>query len=212
MARNEKTVWNRFALIYDRFMKRDEMLYREIADLTVPRLKPDSPVLEIATGTGMIALGLAGYAGHIEAVDFSPAMIAKAREKAHGLGVTDVTFQVQDAYDLAFAPGSFDVVIIANTLHIMPRPERALGEIRRVLSPGGVLIAPTYIHAGSTRAVILSRLMSVTGFRAYHKWDQQGYHRFLEKNGFSIEESEVLEARFPLAYVVAKPMPSAREK
>ena len=211
MSRNEKAVWNRFAMIYDRFMKRDEALYREIVYLTAPRIGPDGLVLEIATGTGMIALGLAGYARHIEAVDFSPAMIAKAQEKAERLGVTGVSFQVQDAYDLAFAPSTFDIVIIANTLHIMTRPESALSEIRRVLKPEGILIAPTFIHAVSKRAAILSRLMSVSGFRAYHRWDQSSYQHFIKENGFSIEETRVLDAVFPLAYVVAKPDKAKKE-
>lgn len=205
MPRNEVAVWDRFAGIYDRFMKGDKMLYRQIADRIIPRLHHGDRVLEIATGTGIIALELAGCGIPVEAVDFSRAMIAMAREKAEKLGVTGVTFSVQDAYGLTYPPGSFDSVIIANTLHIMPSPERALTEIRRVMKPGGILIAPTFVHAGGTRAAIFSRLMSITGCRVYYRWDQAGYHHFLEENGFAVVDFAVLGARFPLAYAVAKP-------
>ena len=42
---------------------------------------------------------------------------------------------------------SFDVVIVSNALHIVPQPEKALREIKRVLKDDGVLIAPTFTHA-----------------------------------------------------------------
>ena len=43
----------------------------------------------------------------------------------------------------------FDAAVISNALHIMPEPEKALAEIRRVLKPGGILIAPTFMAVGS---------------------------------------------------------------
>ena len=53
MARNEKTVWNRFSKIYDRFIKKDEAAYREVIERVALLLKPEDSVLEIATGTGI---------------------------------------------------------------------------------------------------------------------------------------------------------------
>jgi ubiquinone/menaquinone biosynthesis C-methylase UbiE len=46
----------------------------------------------------------------------------------------------------------------------MPNPKKALAEIRRVLKTNGLLFAPTFIHAGSKKAAILSQLMSLTVF------------------------------------------------
>lgn len=204
MQRKEEAIWNRFSAIYDRFMKKDELAYRTVIERIAMLLKAEDHVLEIATGTGTIALGLADGIRNIEAIDFSPGMVAAAQEKADRLEASNIRFSVQDASDLRYAPGSFDVVVVSNALHIMPEPEKALAEIKRVLKPGGRLIAPTFIHGGSLKAAILSPLMSLTGFRAYHKWTQQGYHAFLEKNGFEILNSELIKASFPLAYVAAK--------
>lgn len=56
---------------------------------------------------------------------------------------------VQDMFNLPYADKSFDVVIVSNALHIVPEPEKALREIRRVLRDDGVLIAPTFTHLGN---------------------------------------------------------------
>lgn len=205
MPRNESKVWDRFTCIYDRFMKRDEKVYRKVIGRIALRLDPGSYVLEVATGTGVIALGLSRHYRELEAIDFSPKMIAAAKEKAWRMGISNIRFAVGDALALPYDSKIFDAVVIANTLHIMPEPERALAEIRRVLKPDGVLIAPTFIHAGTKKAAVLSRLMSVSGFRAYHRWTREGYHDFVENNDFLIAETALIPSSFSLAYVVAKP-------
>lgn len=206
MARKEETVWNRLSPVYDLFMKKDEATYKEIIQRATQLLNPEEYVLEIATGTGKIALGLSEYILNIEAIDFSPDMIAAARKKAGQMGAYSVKFDVQDACKLTYDLGSFDAVIIANALHIMPNPDMVLMEIKRVLKPEGRLIAPTFVHAESLKAEVLSRLMRITGFRAYHKWTEQSYHKFLNENSFEIVESRIFQATFPLNFVVAKPI------
>ena len=58
-------------------------------------------------------------------------------------------FSVQDMFRLPYAQKSFEVVIVSNALHIVPHPEKALQEIRRVLKDDGVLIAPTFTTRGT---------------------------------------------------------------
>lgn len=204
MAKNEVAVWNRFSGIYDIFMKKDMPAYREMIERIKERLELESYVLEIATGTGIISLGIAGSVNSVAAIDLSPDMIEKAQKKADRMGIKNVRFSVQNACALPYDAGSFNIVIIANTLHVMPRPEKALAEIKEVLVADGYLIAPTFVHAGSKKAAFLSRLMSLTGFRAYHKWTQQSYCQFLNENGFEIVEQALLDASFSLAYTVVK--------
>ena len=74
-------------------------------------------------------------------------MIAEAKRDTHS---AKLHFSVQDMFRLPYAEESFDVVIVSNALHIVPQPEKALAEIRRVLKDGGVLIAPTFTHAGNS--------------------------------------------------------------
>ncbi len=204
MPRDEAKLWDGFAGIYDAFMKKDLPAYREMIGRIGQRFRPDSRVLEIATGTGILSLGIADSAGSIESVDLSPEMISAAQEKARRLNITNVRFSVADATALPYGAERFDIVIIANTLHIMPEPERALKEIGRVLKTDGLMIAPTFVHAQNKMAGIRSRLMSLTGFRAYHKWAHQSYVRFLAENGFDVVEEAALNASFPLVYAVAR--------
>ena len=198
--RNEAAVWNRFSGMYDALMKRDMPAYRRIVEKARALVKPHTSVLEIATGTGILALELAGSVEHMEAMDFSLDMIERARQKARSMGISNVRFSVQDAYSLAYDAESFDIVIISNTLHIMPVPEKALSEIKRVLKPKGILIAPTFVHAETRKAALLSRLISITGFRAYHRWTRRSYTHFLKDSGFTVEDTEMLPASFPFVY------------
>lgn len=63
----------------------------------------------------------------------------------------------------------FDVVLIANALHIMPQPDEALKEIRRVLKPNGILIAPTFVYEGEINKVRLL-VMEKIGFKTFYQW------------------------------------------
>ena len=202
--KEEAALWNRFSVIYDAFVRKDVPAYREIIERAKTLVVPEMRVLEIATGTGTISLGIADSLKTVEAIDISPDMIKKAKKKAERKKIGNVTFGVYDACALPYAEDEFDIVIIANTLHIMPAPEKALTEILRVLKSDGYLIAPTFVHAQSTKAAILSHLMAITGFRAYHRWDINSYCGFLKENGFDIADKSIIKASFPIAYITAR--------
>lgn len=108
---------------------------------------------------------------------------------------------VQDMFDLPYADKSFDVVIVSNALHIVPEPEKALQEIRRVLRDDGALIAPTFTHLGNGLfGKIRAFFLKLAGFPLYHRWSTESYLQFLQQNGWHIHKSLVLRAGFPLTY------------
>ena len=201
--RDEANIWDRFSFVYDIVMKKDNKAYGKIIDKIKANTKPDYEILEIATGTGDIALGLSDSAERISAVDFSAGMIEKAKREALKQDIGNVVFSIQDAACMDFEPETFDTVIISNTLHIMPKPEKTMDEIKRVLKSQGRLIAPTFINGGKKKAEMVSKIMAITGFRAYNLWTFESYKQFIESNGFSIDHSEILNASFPIAYIVA---------
>lgn len=193
-----KTFWDRTAKIYDRFMRKDRAAYSQMYALILPTVR-HKQVLELATGTGLIAKHIVRSADHIEATDASPEMIAQAKRGAQSV---KLHFSVQDMFHPPYADRSFDVVIVSNALHIVPQPERALAEMRRVLRDGGVLIAPTFTHAGNDfLGNVKAFLMKLAGFRQYSKWSSESYLAFLHDNDWAIQKSEVLKASFPLTYV-----------
>ena len=193
----QKSFWDRNAGCYDRFMRKDRATYEEMYTLIRPVVKAKT-VLELATGTGLIAKHIVNAAAQIEATDASAEMIAEAKRDGRS---AKLHFSVQDMFCLPYADKSFDVVIVSNALHIVPQPEKALAEIHRVLKDDGVLIAPTFTHAGNSfSGKVRAFFMKLAGFPLHSKWTSEEYLRFLRQNGWAVRKSVVLKASFPLTY------------
>ena len=192
-----KDFWDRNAGLYDRFMRKDRTAYEMMYEMIQPVVRHKT-VLELATGTGLIARHIVNAAAHIEATDASAEMIAEAKRDNRS---AKLHFSVQDMFCLPYADKSFDVVIVSNALHIVPQPEKALAEIRRVLKDDGVLIAPTFTHAGNSfSGKIKAFFMKLAGFPLHSRWTSAEYLRFLSQNGWTVRKSAVLKASFPLTY------------
>ena len=127
--KEQKNFWDRNAGRYDRFMRKDGAAYEKMYALIRPVVKAKT-VLELASGTGLIAKHIVNAAAHIEATDASPEMLTEAKQDNRS---AKLHFSVQDMFRLPYADKSFDVVIVSNALHIVPQPEKALAEIHRVL-------------------------------------------------------------------------------
>ena len=192
-----KNFWDKNAGRYDRIMRKDRAAYDEMYALIRPVVKGKT-VLELATGTGLIAKNIVNAAAHIEATDASVGMIDEAKRDNQS---AKLHFSVQDMFRLPYADKSFDVVIVSNALHIVPQPEKALAEIHRVLKDDGVLIAPTFTHAGNSfSGKVRAFFMKLAGFPLHSKWTSEEYLRFLRQNGWAVRKSVVLKASFPLTY------------
>ena len=195
--KENKSFWDRNAKHYDRFMHKDAAAYMQMYALLRPVVKAKT-VLELATGTGLIAKHIVNAAAHIEAADVSAEMIAEAKRYNRS---AKLHFSVQDMFRLPYADKSFDVVIVSNALHIVPQPEKALQEIRRVLKDGGLLIAPTFTHAeNSFSGKVRAFFMKLAGLPLHSRWTSEEYLRFLRQNGWTVRKSAVLKASFPLTY------------
>lgn len=192
-----KNFWDKNAGRYDRFMRKDRAAYDEMYELIRPVVRHKT-VLELAAGTGLIAKHIVNAAAHIEATDASAEMIAEAKRDNRS---AKLYFSVQDMFCLPYVEESFDVVIVSNALHIVPQPEKALQEIKRVLKDDGVLIAPTFTHAGNSfSGMVKAFFMKLAGFPLHSRWTSEEYLRFLRQNGWTVRKSAVLKASFPLTY------------
>jgi ubiquinone/menaquinone biosynthesis C-methylase UbiE len=107
----------------------------------LPYLRPDMTLLDCGCGSGSITVGLAAAVapGHVVGVDIAEVEIERARERAAGAGAANVRFVTGTLYALDLPGGSFDAVFSHNVLEHLRTPQRALGEMRRVLKPGGVI-------------------------------------------------------------------------
>ena len=130
------TFWDEVAGVYDLAEKTNRRANAETLRRVKELVPQWSSVLECAGGTGEFSLAVAERAGAVMCTDLSQAMLDKAEAKAKRRGITNVSFTVRNLIDLPEGDGMYDVVIAANVLHLLSRPEKALSELWRVTVPG----------------------------------------------------------------------------
>jgi demethylmenaquinone methyltransferase/2-methoxy-6-polyprenyl-1,4-benzoquinol methylase len=133
-----KAMFDRIARVYDRMnsVMTAGMHHRwreRAADLA--RVGPGSTALDVATGTGDLAIELARRGAEVTGSDFAPAMLEIARRKAPGL-----TFEDGDALDLAHPDGSFDAATVGFGARNFADLDQGLREMARVTKPGGRVV------------------------------------------------------------------------
>jgi demethylmenaquinone methyltransferase / 2-methoxy-6-polyprenyl-1,4-benzoquinol methylase len=131
-------MFNRIARVYDRMnsVMTAGMHHRwreRAADLA--RVGPGSTALDVATGTGDLAVELARRGAEVIGMDFAPAMLELARQKAPGLA-----FEEGDALELRHADASFDAVTVGFGARNFSDLDRGLAEMARVTRPGGRVV------------------------------------------------------------------------
>ena len=150
--------------------------------------RADGTVLEVAVGTG---LNLPFYAAgrDVVGIDLSPEMLAIARRRAVEAG-RDVDLREGDAHDLGFDDESFDTVVSTYSLCNIPDPDRALGEMHRVLRPGGRLILVDHIGSSVKPILWFQKLVEPLSIRFGGDHLTRRPSRSVERHGFEITESE----------------------
>ena len=101
-------------------------------------IAPGSHVLDVACGTGNVALPLAREGAVVTGVDIATNLLVQGRERAVAEGLS-VRFDEGDAEALPYADASFDAVVTMFGAMFAPRPELVAKELARVLKPGGLL-------------------------------------------------------------------------
>jgi arsenite methyltransferase len=103
-------------------------------------IQPGNNVLDLGSGAGndcFVARAIVGETGYVAGIDFTEAMIEKARANARKLGFTNVDFIQGDIENIPVKFGVVDVVISNCVLNLVPDKQKAFSEIYRVLKQGG---------------------------------------------------------------------------
>ncbi len=113
----------------------------------VSRLVPSGQkVVELGTGTGVLAMELARLGAQVIAVDHSSRMLEAARSKGGASGVSGIEWKEADACDLPLGDAEADAAFAHMALRYLPDPPRALGEMARVTRPGGTLVVIDFVE------------------------------------------------------------------
>ncbi|MGQ9632339.1 MAG: class I SAM-dependent methyltransferase [bacterium] len=105
--------------------------------LEVFPLRDTMVVVDMGTGTGFVALGLAPFVKKVIGIDASEEMLAVARRNMSERGIRNVEFKVGDIEDIPLEGSSVDAVFGNMVLHHAPHPGRAIRELARIVKPGG---------------------------------------------------------------------------
>jgi ubiquinone/menaquinone biosynthesis C-methylase UbiE len=149
-------------------------------------------VLEVAVGTG---LNLPHYPvdASVTGIELSPAMMAIAKHRAADLG-RDVDLHTGDAEALPFGEAAFDTVVCALSLCTIPDPAAAIGEMRRVLAPGGRLLLLDHIGSSWPPIYAAQWLLERFTIRAAGEHFTRRQLPLVRAAGFEIVEVERLKA------------------
>lgn len=202
--RDPREVFSRRAAHYTTSPSHDdpEVLARLVA-LAEPR--PDWVALDVATGTGHMALALAPRVLRVVGLDLTPEMLAEARALAGRRGIGNVCFELGDAHALPYADASFHLVTCRRAAHHFTDIGRALAEMARVLVPGGRLVVDDRSVPDDPRADAvlneLDRLHDPSHVREYGRDEWLG---LLAASG--------LHPLATYAYVKLRPLSSLTEK
>jgi 2-polyprenyl-3-methyl-5-hydroxy-6-metoxy-1,4-benzoquinol methylase len=103
-------------------------------------LLPRLDVVDFGCGTGLLSLSIARWARKVTAIDCSEQTLAKARERARHVGLTNVEFLREDLQALSLPAGKKDLVVISQSLHHVEDPPAVLRQAARILKPGGRVV------------------------------------------------------------------------
>lgn len=108
------------------------------------RIAAGEKVLDVGTGTGVVALTAARAGAQVTALDLTPGLLEQARDNARIAGRADIVWTEGDVEQLPYADASFDVVLSEFGHMFAPRPEQAMAEMQRVLKRNGRIAFSTW--------------------------------------------------------------------
>jgi ubiquinone/menaquinone biosynthesis C-methylase UbiE len=152
-------------------------------------------VLELGCGSGTYSSALASRANRLCVTDVSEQMLSVCRQR---LGHLDnATIDRQDCFSLSYPEGTFDAVVMVNLLHVIPEPEKALRESRRVLKERGTLIVVSFTTAGMSfrhKIGMIYRYLRAFGKppAAAKTLTPDGVRSMMESQGFTVQDARLL--------------------
>jgi len=164
-------------------------------------IRPGETVLDVACGTGNLAIPAAKAGARVSGIDIAPNLIAEAHLEARAAGVA-VAFEVGDAESLPYVQGQFDTTVTMFGAMFAFRPERAAAELTRVTRPGGRVAMANWTFEGFVGQMLRLHTAVVPppqGVPSSLEWGKEAMvrARFGDKVSSVICSRRTLELSFP---------------
>lgn len=161
-----RTAWDAIAPGFDEFVTSPGMPVAEVG-LRLAGLESGMRVLDVASGSGALAIPAARLGTEVTAVDLSPNMIERLKARATQEGLTNIDARVMDAHALELPDATFDIAASQFGVMLVPDLPQALSEMARVTKPGGNVLMISYVepqNIGFLRHFIGAMQAAVPGF------------------------------------------------
>lgn len=167
----------------------------EVIKTFLTKQKTLGKILELGCGNGTYSKILIREAKYLTATDFSDEMVAVTKKRFKGIG--NISVEKENCFSLSYPDSSFDTVFMANLLHVIPEPEKAVAEGKRVLNKNGRLIVISFTTEGMT---FISKLGMIYRYlKTYGKPSStaqtikvQETREMLKSCGFTVEEAKLI--------------------
>ncbi|MFH1034862.1 MAG: ubiquinone/menaquinone biosynthesis methyltransferase [Pseudomonadota bacterium] len=207
--RQVRRIFNQVVPVYDLLNRvlslREDVRWRRFVARSL-RLGPGAKVLDVATGTGDLALAVEGLGQKplVVGLDLVPAMLGPAQKKQRQSGAR-LALLAGDGTRLPFAEGTFDAVTIAFGIRNIPRRVAALGEMARVLKPGGrvYVLEFTAPQGRLVRAIYLRYLARLLPWLGGLISGDQASYRYLAETIMEFPSPAAFRAEMAAAGLVA---------
>ena len=149
--------------------------------LALVEVKAGERVLDVGCGPGVFAVPPAravGPSGHVFAVDLREEMVEACRRRVETWGLSNVTVRRSEESSIPLPPSSVDLVFVCHLLHELEDPAALLADVRRVLKPGGRLVAVEWEKAEME-----------AGPPVEHRLTPEDSRAILEKGGFAVTDT-----------------------
>ena len=177
-------LFSRWAPVYDVF----ELILSDVRNQITKEINPiNKSVLDVATGTGSLAIDLSKSAEKVIGIDLSSKMLDVAEKKRKN---DNLSFVLMDASCMKFNDEEFDLVTISLGLHDMPLDIRTLvlKEVKRVLKRDGKLYILEYDLPQNPLGAVSSRLINTFESKYYLDFINSDFYNYLNTFGFKIEK------------------------
>ncbi len=199
----KETFWSKTASDFEE--KNNKIIGEESMQIVLNAVGSETNLgktLELACGNGTYSKILVKNAESLTATDFSDEMVAETKRRLKDF--PSIKVEKANCFKLPYADNSFDTVFMANLLHIIGNPEKAIAETHRVLKPNGRILVIDFTAKGMK---FFDKIKMLSKFLTYYGKPKEGgnvddtrLRELFENGGFKVEFAKIIGAKSKAAF------------